>query len=99
MERPASAGCYRCLLSYFNQPDHELIDRTSDEAKQMLIDLARGRVVLPWRQPRRRKVVDGRAPSRTPGLPPPDASTVSFSGQDDDALPGAVTLSPPASLH
>ena len=39
-------GCYRCLLSYFNQPDHELIDRTSDEAKQMLIDLARGRVVL-----------------------------------------------------
>ena len=20
-------GCYRCLLSYFNQPDHELIDR------------------------------------------------------------------------
>jgi hypothetical protein len=36
-------GCYRCLLSYFNQPDHELIDRTRDEAKQMLIDLARGR--------------------------------------------------------
>ena len=24
-------GCYRCLLSYYNQPDHELIDRT-DEA-------------------------------------------------------------------
>lgn len=21
------AGCYRCILSYFNQPDHELIDR------------------------------------------------------------------------
>ena len=20
-------GCYRCLLSYFNQPDHELIDQ------------------------------------------------------------------------
>ena len=36
----------RCLLSYYNQPDHELIDRTSDEAKQMLIDLARGQVVL-----------------------------------------------------
>ncbi len=39
-------GCYRCLLSYFNQPDHELINRASDEAKQMLIDLARGQVVL-----------------------------------------------------
>ncbi len=35
-------GCYRCLLSYFNQPDHELIDRVSDEAKQLLVDLARG---------------------------------------------------------
>ena len=45
-------GCYRCLLSYFNQPDHELIDRTSDEAKQMLIDLARGEVVLSSAQPR-----------------------------------------------
>ncbi|MFN7306965.1 MAG: DUF1998 domain-containing protein, partial [Acetobacteraceae bacterium] len=22
-------GCYRCLLSYFNQPDHEMIDRAS----------------------------------------------------------------------
>ena len=21
-------GCYRCLLSYYNQLDHELIDRT-----------------------------------------------------------------------
>ena len=50
-------GCYRCLLSYFNQPDHELIDRTSDEAKQMLIDLARGQVVVavaPRRGVRRR---------------------------------------------
>ena len=38
-------GCYRCLLSYYNQPDHEAIDRTSREVKQLLIDLARGRVV------------------------------------------------------
>ncbi len=39
-------GCYRCLLSYFNQPDHELIDRTNREVQQLLIDLARGKVVL-----------------------------------------------------
>jgi hypothetical protein len=45
-------GCYRCLLSYFNQPDHELIDRASDEAKQMLIDLARGEIVLAKGSPR-----------------------------------------------
>ena len=49
INRPGEAcvrGCYRCLLSYYNQPDHELIDRTSDEAKQLLIDLVRGQVVL-----------------------------------------------------
>lgn len=35
------AGCYRCLLSYYNQPDHELIDR-KDEAgklKKLLVSL------------------------------------------------------------
>ena len=37
-------GCYRCLLSYFNQPDHELIDRSSSEVTQFLIDLARGTI-------------------------------------------------------
>lgn len=39
-------GCYRCLLSYFNQPDHELIDRTSEEARKFLIDLARGTITV-----------------------------------------------------
>jgi len=39
-------GCYRCLLSYFNQPDHELIDRSSPEVAQFLIDLARGTISL-----------------------------------------------------
>ncbi|MFU0505623.1 DEAD/DEAH box helicase [Pseudaminobacter sp. NGMCC 1.201702] len=39
-------GCYRCLLSYFNQPDHELIDRTSEEAKKFLVDLARGTMTV-----------------------------------------------------
>lgn len=39
-------GCYRCLLSYFNQPDHELIDRGDEGAQRMLIDLARGVPVL-----------------------------------------------------
>ncbi|MDD3449866.1 MAG: DUF1998 domain-containing protein, partial [Gammaproteobacteria bacterium] len=26
-ERICEAACYRCLLSYFNQPDHDLVDR------------------------------------------------------------------------
>ena len=34
------AGCYRCLLSYFNQPDHELIDRRQEPALQFLLRLA-----------------------------------------------------------
>lgn len=75
-------GCYRCLLSYFNQPDHELIDRTSDEAKQMLVDLARGRILLA--APPSRPAEGGGWESRFKdvGLPAPDASVVSFSGQE-----------------
>jgi superfamily II DNA/RNA helicase len=34
------AGCYRCLLSYYNQPDHEIIDRRDEHAKEMLLRLA-----------------------------------------------------------
>ena len=37
-------GCYRCLLSYYNQPDHELIDRTDDDVLRVLVRLARGNV-------------------------------------------------------
>jgi hypothetical protein len=75
-------GCYRCLLSYFNQPDHELIDRTSDEAKQTLIDLARGQVVLAVAPNQPSEGGDWASAFKEAGLPPPDASTVSFSGQE-----------------
>jgi hypothetical protein len=34
------AGCYRCLLSYYNQPDHPLIDRRDGDARSMLLRLA-----------------------------------------------------------
>ena len=37
-------GCYRCLLSYYNQPDHELIDRTNIEMRRIVLRLARSRV-------------------------------------------------------
>ncbi|MEO9586396.1 MULTISPECIES: DEAD/DEAH box helicase [Marinobacter] len=33
------AGCYRCILSYFNQPDHENIDRRDRETLQWLAQL------------------------------------------------------------
>jgi hypothetical protein len=67
-------GCYRCLLSYFNQPDHELIDRTSDEAKQMLINLARGQVVLSIIPDQAAGASGWTIAFKEAGLPTPDAS-------------------------
>lgn len=74
-------GCYRCLLSYFNQPDHELIDRTHDEAKQMLVDLARGQVVFATAD---RPMGSGEWVDafKEAGFPAPDSSTIKFSDQE-----------------
>ena len=35
------AGCYRCLLSYYNQTDHELIDRRDAAVRDVLVRLSR----------------------------------------------------------
>jgi Lhr-like helicase len=76
-------GCYRCLLSYFNQPDHELIDRASIEAKQMLIDLARGEVILATGSSSSTMGVEGWVPAFTDaGIPAPDGTSVSFGDQE-----------------
>lgn len=74
-------GCYRCLLSYFNQPDHELIDRTSDEAKQMLVDLARGQIVLAAAD---RSTGNGEWVNafKELGLPAPDGASLRFTDQE-----------------
>ncbi|MNZ26330.1 putative ATP-dependent helicase Lhr [compost metagenome] len=34
------AACYRCLLSYYNQPDHKLLDRKLGEVTELLCALA-----------------------------------------------------------
>jgi len=34
------AGCYRCVLSYYNQPDHLVIDRRDKAARDLLLRLA-----------------------------------------------------------
>ena len=36
------AGCYRCLLSYYNQPDHANIDRRDEDMINLLCRLTRG---------------------------------------------------------
>ena len=38
------AGCYRCLLSYYNQPDHENIDRRDAEALDFLVAMSQSAV-------------------------------------------------------
>ena len=75
-------GCYRCLLSYFNQPDHELIDRTSDETKQMLVDLARGQVVLAAAPGESAEGGGWANAFKDAGLPPPDGSPACFFEQE-----------------
>jgi hypothetical protein len=40
------AGCYQCLLSYFNQPDHDHINRRNTDALSLLVALANAEVVL-----------------------------------------------------
>ena len=34
------AACYRCVMSYFNQPDHLLLDRRDEKAREVLLRLA-----------------------------------------------------------
>ena len=44
-EAACVAACYRCLMSYYNQPDHESIDRRDEDARAMLLRLAHARTV------------------------------------------------------
>ena len=40
------AACYRCLMSYYNQPDHDLIDRRDKEVQTFLLRLAHAKTSL-----------------------------------------------------
>ena len=75
------AACYRCLMSYYNQPDHESLDRRDKDARAMLLRLARARTVPRETQPSQAPShVDGEdsredrwlAEASRRGLPAPD---------------------------
>jgi Lhr-like helicase len=72
------AGCYRCLLSYFNQPDHELIDRRQDPALAFLIRLAFAAT----------RGVDGAGEPHPDlgGCPPPDAAPLVVDGHSIELI-------------
>jgi hypothetical protein len=38
------AACYRCVMSYYNQPDHDLLDRRRAGVREWLLGLANGRI-------------------------------------------------------
>ncbi|MFN8721530.1 MAG: Zn-binding domain-containing protein [Rhodospirillales bacterium] len=74
-------GCYRCLLSYYNQPDHELIHRASDEVKKLLLDVCRGVVVLKASSPAGTGAATDADRFDACGIPAPDATGVSMGDQ------------------
>jgi len=83
------AACYRCLMSYYNQPDHELIDRRDNDARGLLLRLARSTTTGLDSPPHSRRSSRPSAPpasdaalerwlelARTRELPRPDAEPI-----------------------
>jgi ATP-dependent helicase YprA (DUF1998 family) len=64
------AGCYRCVLSYFNQPDHEHIERRDEGMQKMLLRLAFSTTSPPQETRRDPAPMDG--VSVTPAIVVPD---------------------------
>jgi hypothetical protein len=72
-EDTCAQACYRCLLSYFNQPDHELINRRNEDAQRILLMMARGEVTLAPNGPQAAE--NGWAAAlESANLPAPDAA-------------------------
>lgn len=73
-------GCYRCLLSYFNQPDHEQIDRTDAAVRLLLLRLARSAVVPQGTASTAAPQNDWRAAITRWRLPAPDVEPLTVNG-------------------
>ncbi|NBC32289.1 MAG: DEAD/DEAH box helicase [Alphaproteobacteria bacterium] len=67
------AGCYQCLLSYYNQPDQADIDRRLPALRQFLLRLLTAEFGA---------ARDPAAPAGADGLPPPDAEPIHLDGVD-----------------
>lgn len=85
-DRPGAecvAGCYRCLLSYYNQPEHELIDRRDPDALALLLAFANA-AFTPYATRPGRHSEDGAdswiAAFAAAEFPPPASSGITFEG-------------------
>ena len=84
------AACYRCLMSYYNQPDHEALDRRDEDARAMLLRLARARTAPRESRPspalgpaagEGSREERWRAEALRRGIPAPDPEPVSAAGR------------------
>ena len=84
------AACYRCLMSYYNQPDHEALDRRDEDARAMLLRLARARTAPHESRPspaldpaagEGSREERWRAEALRRGIPAPDPEPVSAAGR------------------
>lgn len=82
------AGCYRCVLSYFNQPDHEYIERRDKDMQKVLLRLAFCSTSTPQETRKIPKSLNDAHPSFADaetddeGLPPSDEKSLSIAGEE-----------------
>lgn len=76
------AGCYRCLLSYYNQPEHELIDRRDSGAISLLFAFANAvpSEIGPDPESDDASLGDWADRLRAAGLPAPDGAPLTLAG-------------------
>ena len=79
-DAPCVHGCYRCLLSYYNQPDHEAIDRADEGALSMLMAVATAHV-MPSKPHEFADSGTWSAAFANAGLPLPDSEPMEISGR------------------
>ena len=84
------AACYRCLMSYYNQPDHEMIDRRNPEARELLMRLARSTTTVQELPSARASVIPSAPTSEDPVLAGWMAQARAMSVQRPDTDPMQV---------